>query len=530
MIRKLWRKLFPWKEPKVKIVKITTTTTTEEEESNSMFSTQMARGGQAQVKAAATSINNLFEKGFEQYNKAVSTPGMAMDSSLSTLKTSYQNNTSIPDNQVCWYSSQSFIGHQMCALLSQNWLVSKACLMPAKDATRNGFEITVNDGTEVDPEVLDDMVKMDEKFKLIPNLIEFVHMGRIFGIRIALFEVESDDPDYYENPFNIDGVTEGSYKGISQVDPYWVAPILDAEASGNPAARDFYEPTWWIIGGRKIHRSHLVIFRTENLSDILKPTYLYGGVPIPQKIYERVYAAERTANEAPLLALTKRTNILKTDITKALANQEQFDRNMEQFALNWNNMGVKVIGTDDEMDQNDITLNDLDAVIMTQYQIVAAAASVPATKLLGTTPKGFNATGEYEEASYHEELECIQSLDLTPLVERHHALMIRSYLAPAHNIAPFETAVSWNSLDAMTAEEQSKVNLNKAQTDNALSQAGAIDGTDIRKRVVNDKESGYNGLIAEDDVPEPELIDEYPDSEPGTPPAKEAKPEENGND
>ena len=30
---------------------------------------------------------------------------------------------------------------------------------------------------------------------------------------------------------------------------------------------------------------------------------------------------------------------------------------------------------------------------MTQYQLAASVANVPATKLLGTQPKGFNATG-----------------------------------------------------------------------------------------------------------------------------------------
>jgi hypothetical protein len=37
--------------------------------------------------------------------------------------------------------------------------------------------------------------------------------------------------DYYEKPFNPDGITEGSYKGISQVDPYWMMPMLTAEVS-----------------------------------------------------------------------------------------------------------------------------------------------------------------------------------------------------------------------------------------------------------------------------------------------------------
>ena len=52
--------------------------------------------------------------------------------------------------------------------------------------------------------------------------------------------------------------------------------------------------------------SHFVILRGPEVSDILKPSYLYGGLPLTQLILERVYGAERTANEAPMLALTKR--------------------------------------------------------------------------------------------------------------------------------------------------------------------------------------------------------------------------------
>ena len=66
--------------------------------------------------------------------------------------------------QVLWYANQSFIGYQFCFLLAQQWLVSKCCLMPAKDATRNGYELSINDGTDVDPEVLDYIREADVRF------------------------------------------------------------------------------------------------------------------------------------------------------------------------------------------------------------------------------------------------------------------------------------------------------------------------------------------------------------------------------
>ena len=420
----------------------------------------------------------------------------AMDSALST-KGSYNGSSVIPETQVMWYAGQSFIGYQLCALLSQNWLISKACLMPAKDATRNGYEISINDGIEVDPKVLDAIRKQDELYNLNQNLIQFVKMGRVFGIRVAMFVVESDDEEYYKKPFNPDGVTPGSYRGISQIDPYWITPQLDGEAAGNPASINFYEPTWWNVNGRLVHRTHLVIFRTEELPDILKPAYIYGGISIPQKIAERVYAAERCANEAPLLTLTKRTDVVKADMAQATADFDGFANRMQQWVYNRDNYGVKMLGLDEEMAQFDTSLADLDAVIMTQYQLVAAASNVPATKLLGTSPKGFNATGEFEESSYHEELESIQYHDLSPLIERHHLLLIRSNIAPEFNIEPFNTTVIWNPLDAMTDKELSELNRYKAETGRVLIESGAIDPGEERERVMADPDSGYHGLNME---------------------------------
>lgn len=414
--------------------------------------------------------------------------GTGMDSMDSIpLKAAYSlASQNIPDVQFSWFASQGFIGHQTAAMIAQHWLVDKACTMPGKDAIRNGYEITVNDGTEVPPETLDQMRDIDKNFRINEQMLEFISMGRVFGIRIAMFLVDGID---YAAPFNPDGVKPGSYKGITQIDPYWLAPELSMDAASNPSATDFYEPTWWRVNGKRVHRSHLCIFRTGQLPDILKPTYLYGGIPIPQKIFERVYAAERTANEAPQLAMTKRTNTIHTDVGAALANQAEFENRMAQWSLYRDNYGVKVLGQDETAEQFDTSLADLDAVIMTQYQIVAAAANVPATKLLGTSPKGFNATGEFEMRSYHEELESIQTHDLTPFLDRHHLLSIRSFIGQ-----DFSTTVVWKPLDAMTSAELATVNKTKAETDAILLNAGAIDGEDVRNRIISDPESGYTGI------------------------------------
>lgn len=453
------------------------------------------------AKRLQQALARTFQRGIEHV-KAVDQQGQpvaevthAMDSAypaLTSAKLQANMNSLVPLPQLDWYANQGFIGWQTCAILSQNWLVDKACTMPGDDAVRNGWDISAPEGIDLDAKKIAFIKKQDKKFKVKQNCREFIKMGRIFGIRVCLFVVDGID---YELPFNPDGVKPGSYKGMTQIDPYWVSPLMDQSAASNPAAMDFYEPTWWIINGNRVHKSHFAIMRNgDDVPDILKPAYLYGGIPTPQKIFERIYAAEKTANEAPMLAMSKRLTVMQLDLTQAAANQMEFNQRMEYWAALQNNFGVKVIGDADNVQQFDTSLAELDATIMTQYQLVAAASNVPATKLLGTAPKGFNSTGEYEARSYHEYLESIQENELQELVEGHYIRLIRSSVCPEFGMKPFDVDVAWKPTDSPTAEEQAELNNKKADTDAKLVVAGAIDAYDVRQRIINDPDSGYHGI------------------------------------
>jgi hypothetical protein len=142
---------------------------------------------------------------------------------------------------------------------------------------------------------------------------------------------------------------------------------------------------------------------------------------------------------------------------------------------------------------------------MTQYQLDAAICEVPATKLLGTSPKGFGASGEYEEASYREFLEGIQQ-DVQPLLERHHQLVMKSIVAPKLGVEPLEVSMQWAPLDSPTATEWADIALKRAQVDQIYAALGAIDGMDVRKRLQADKDSDYFNLADIEEDPAEELL------------------------
>lgn len=381
-----------------------------------------------------------------------------------------------------------FAGHALpmpysiCAHLAAHWLVDKACRIPARDAVRQGWMLDVEDD-----ELRKKIERADRRLRVAWNLQQFVHLGRVFGTRVLMFDIDSPEVGYYEHPFNPDGVRPGSYRGIIQVDPQWCVPELE-NANLEPGQAGFYEPEFWMVGRRRVHHSHLIIFRNGVLPDLLKPAYRYGGVSVPQRIIERVYSAERTANEASELAMAKRVSIWKTDIAEAEMSNGAVERHLSLWRRFLDNWGVKIADKDDDYQQHDTSLADFDAVVMNQFQLVAAAANLPATKLLGTTPKGFNATGEYEEGVYHEELESIQAHDLSPVLDRHYLLLARS------NGLQLEIDYTWSPLDTPTALEYAQIEKTQADRDAVLVQTGAIDGEDIRNRMRKDRDSAYYGV------------------------------------
>ena len=435
--------------------------------------------------------------------KPVNAKGHAMDAACvgGSLKNVFGVSNYADDIIFTHFAQQGFIGYQACALLAQNWIINNACSVPCEDAIRPGYEISLNQDIELeDQDLLVKIKQVSERKYNISNIARnFARNNKIFGCALALPVVDGID---YAKPFNIDGVRRGSYKGISLIEPYWVMPELDMEATSAPESLHFYEPTWWRLpNGKRIHRSHVIYITGDEVPDVLKPTYYFGGLPLTQQIYERVYASERVANEAPLMALTKRMLIADGNIEAYLMNEEDAEKKLQKLSYCRDNYGVFFKRPGDNVQQIDTSLTDFDALIMTQYQLVASIARMPATKLLKTQPKGFNATGEYEMKDYIQELQHLQDNQMKPLIERNNLLVEKSEFGYS-----YELEAKFNPVDMPTERELAEVRKIDADTDMVLINAGAISPEEARARIIADPNSGYNGLPAE--MPHSDFIEE----------------------
>ena len=352
-----------------------------------------------------------------------------------------------------------------------------------------------------------------KKYHLADKCRQHTKNSRAFGVSYALFAIDGID---YSKPFNLDGVRPGSFKGISVIDPIWVTPQWSAGALNNPSSPTFYEPTYYHINGLGcIHASHIIKLVHEEVPDLLKPSYYFGGLSLSQELYERVYAAERTANEAPLLALTKRLLVVPTNL-KALAAKPKLAWDLiKMLVFGRDNQGIYFTeeGEKSGVHQIDTSLSDLDAVIMSQYQLVAAIARIPAHKLLKTDPKGLNNNGEYTIKDYNQELQSLQEKAMRPLIERANAVSMRADFPLVKGVK--EIITEFNPIDMPTEQEKANVENLQAQAASTLVSAGILSPEEVRKALRAEKGGKYADINPELPAEEvPEDLD-MPDNENG---------------
>lgn len=455
----------------------------------------------------AEKFNSLFPRTIESIKPMVKGKGgklVAQDES--PFVNSFSNE--IP-RKIMGFLDQTFIGWQACALLKQNAFIDRACSVPSKDAIAPDYKLSYinqedkeadekDTNTDILAEIKDESYR---QFKINDVCCKANIYKKTYGYSLVIPVVDGAD---MEKPFNIDGIKQGSYKGMVVCDPYWVTTELDTASATDPTSKHFFEPTWYVMNGKKIHRSWCVKAVNSLVADVLKPTYYFGGVPLTQQIYERVYCAEKVANEAPLLALTKRLLIVDANISNMVANPQGAEEVMNALTYLRDNFGVYAKNPDDQVSQIDTSLADFDALIMTQYQLVASIAGMPATKLLKTTPKGFNSTGEYEQEDYKQSLLEIQENDFIPIILRHNELYTKSKYG---RVIPLD--VKFNPIDTPTEKEVAEINQIKSQTAQNHINAGITTAKEERDILRNEDGSVYSAL--DEEIEEPDIDFDLPD-------------------
>lgn len=364
------------------------------------------------------------------------------------------------------YGRHFFIGWNACSLLVQHPLMSRACSVPGEDAIAVGFSIKAREKSnkKFDQMLMDESEAMD----ISESLRQIDAHKRIFGSALAIpcFDEDID----MKNPLVDLTILNGKrFLGWSIVDPYWVTPILDKRSATDPTYKDYFKPTWWKRpNGSEVHKSWCINLVNTIVPDILKPTYYYGGVPLTQMAYERLYAADKVANEAQMLAMSKRLLVMEANIQKLAARPEYARKTMENLKWNRDNWGILPVPKDTKVQQLDSYITEFNQLITTQYQLFCAIVQIPAPKLMMTPLTGFASTGNYEWKVYAQNLMQIQKNEFRPFLEKHFQILTATMGgSKKYDIEFGKVDVTTLAEEAHIQYEQSRAYFNKKKGDEA---------------------------------------------------------------
>lgn len=296
-------------------------------------------------------------------------------------------------------------------------------------------------------------------------------------------------------------------KNLKIIQPLWSYPgIYEAQ---NPLHPQFYKPREWFVSGYTVHDSRLATIVSNEMPDMLKPAYAFGGVSLAQmaKPYVDNWLRNRQAGSDILNAFT--TWVLKTDLTQHLQADYgaglfkrtklltdtatnhgvlALDKNSEDFA----NVAAPITGVSDLVAQS--------------QEHMSSVSSIPLVLLTGITPAGLNASSDGEIRVFYDTILAKCEKDLRGPLEWILAMVQLSLFGEVDLDVKFEFVSLWEMSD------KDKADIRKSNADAAAVYiaSGVVSPEEDRERLNNEDGGMYAGTL---NGPAPDVEDEGEEEE-----------------
>lgn len=308
---------------------------------------------------------------------------------------------------------------------------------------------------------------------------------------------------------------KGDLLYLKVIEPLYVTPV-EFNAT-NPLMEDFYVPKIWTVLTTPMHASRLCHFSYNYVPTLLKPIYWFNGMPLVQLCLDYIMGFESVRQNVVGVAGRYNINIFKTNMEALLNYQDGVTYQNGQDTLTrlklaqalMSNFSIFALSNDaaspEEWQQFNMTIAGLDNLLNQNAELICAVTRIPAIKLFGTSPKGFNSTGENELRIYYDLIRSMQMTVLqTPLQQTFELIQMNEF----GEIDP-DLKIDFKPLWTPSALEMSQIQSIKKDINIAYAQETILTAEEIRKNLNEDPDSGYSDLsenFEEDD--EDELTDE----------------------
>ena len=320
---------------------------------------------------------------------------------------------------------------------------------------------------------------------------------------------DTDRPEELKTPIGDGGADDANsnvkfqgrkafIKAFKCIEPVWTYPAR--YNATDPLKDDWYNPQSWLVQGKELHLSRLLLFVGREVPDLLKPAYNFGGISLSQLAKPYVDNWLRTRQSVADLIWTFSVMVLKTDMNTLLgADGAELMKRAMLFSNLRTNQGLMMLNKDSEDFSNvSAPLSGLEALQAQSQEHMCSVTGTPVVKLLGIQPAGLNASSQGELQTWYDWVAAFQE----KLVRRPLTTLFNWCQRDVFGTVYPDLYFEFEPIEELTEEQLATVQKTQADTDNSLVQGGILDPSEVRKVMSGDPNSRYNG-IDPDEVPEP---------------------------
>jgi phage-related protein (TIGR01555 family) len=273
--------------------------------------------------------------------------------------------------------------------------------------------------------------------------------------------------------------------------------------SMDPLSPDHYRPRAWYVQGRTVADSRLLTFVRNEVPDMLKPAYAFGGQSVTQMAKPYVDNWLRTRQSVSDVTSAFSQMVLATDMGSTLTGGSGADlyARVDMFNMTRDNRGTMVINKDSEELTNVTTpLSGLDKLQAQSQEQLSSVARIPLSVYLQVTPTGLNASSEGEIRSFYADVQAHQEKDYRPNLQR----LLEIVQLGIDGTIDTDVKFTFEPLWQMSAVDEATVRKTEAETDQIYVVAGAVSNEEVRERLREQDGGMYQSVGLTGDAPEPE--------------------------
>ena len=351
------------------------------------------------------------------------------------------------------------------------WLPRKVVDIPANDATREWRS------WQADADQIEKIEAEEKRLGLKAKVNQALKRSRLYGGSAIYIGIAGENPAQPLRPASgksIDFLTVMSCNDIT------AGPLED-----DPFSSGYGMPKYYESNGRRVDPSRLCIFYGARRTNDRTYTGTSWADSVLLPMMESLKNVDSTMANIGSLVYEAKVDVLGIpDLNELMANDKTRAAVVQRVRLAAQlkgNNGMLVRGSDETYDSKSFSFSNLDNIGYLQLQVASGAADIPATRLLGMSPGGLNASGDSDYRNYIDKVTGIQENDIGPGIQLLDECIIWSALGSR----PPEVYYEWRPLWQPSAREKAELGKIVAETIDIIARTDLIPEDALSRAAIN---------------------------------------------